>query len=68
MKDLVKLNRKDFTGLPLRAVSIEIQFTVGEKLTKARMERSVMTESIELVDGLNLKSTAMREWLYLIPF
>ena len=30
MKDLVKLNRPEFAGLPLRAVSIEIQFTFGE--------------------------------------
>ena len=30
MKDLVKLNPSDFTGLSLRAVSIEIRFTAGE--------------------------------------
>ena len=30
MKDLVKLNRHEFADIPLRAVSIEIQFTSGE--------------------------------------
>ena len=30
MKDLVKLDRLDFSEMPLRAISIEIKFTVGE--------------------------------------
>jgi len=30
MKDLVKLNRPEFSGLPFRAVSIEIRFILGE--------------------------------------
>ena len=30
MKDLVKLNRPEFANLPLRAVSVEIQFISGE--------------------------------------
>ena len=31
MKDLVKLNRSDFAGLSVRAISIEIQFLAGEE-------------------------------------
>lgn len=37
MKDLVKINRSDFAGLPLWAVSIEIQFTVGESAVRKRL-------------------------------
>ena len=35
MKDLVKLDLLDFSKIPLRAVSIEIQFTVGESAVTA---------------------------------
>ena len=41
MKDLVKLNRTDFIGLPFRAVSIEIQFTAGESALRQRVRDSV---------------------------
>ena len=37
MKDLVKLNRSEFAGLPLRAVSIEIQITVGKSAVIDRL-------------------------------
>jgi tetraacyldisaccharide 4'-kinase len=37
MKDLVKLNRSDFSGFPLRAVSIEIQFTTSESAVRQRV-------------------------------
>ena len=37
MKDLVKLNRPEFAGLPFRAVSIEIQFTAGESAVCERL-------------------------------
>jgi tetraacyldisaccharide 4'-kinase len=39
MKDLVKLHRPEFAGLPFRAVSIEIQFTVGESAVCERLSR-----------------------------
>ena len=37
MKDLVKLDRLDFSEFPLRAVSIEIQFTAGESVVCERL-------------------------------
>jgi len=37
MKDLVKFDRMDCLGLPLRAVSIEIQFTLGELAVHERL-------------------------------
>ena len=37
MKDLVKLDRIDFSGCSLRAVSIDIQFTVGEAAVCERL-------------------------------
>ena len=37
MKDVVKLNRSNFAGFPLKAVSIEIQFTVGESVVCERL-------------------------------
>jgi tetraacyldisaccharide 4'-kinase len=37
MKDWVKLNRLDFSEFPLRAVSIEIQFTAGESAVCQRV-------------------------------
>ena len=37
MKDLVKLNRQEFAGLPFRAVSIDIQFTAGESAVCERL-------------------------------
>jgi len=37
MKDLVKLDQMDFSGLSLRAVSIEIQFVVGESAVCERL-------------------------------
>jgi tetraacyldisaccharide 4'-kinase len=37
MKDLVKLQRMEFAGLSLRAVSIEIQFTAGESAVRERL-------------------------------
>ena len=39
MKDLVKLARMGFLELPLRAVSIEIQFTIGESTVRERLEK-----------------------------
>jgi len=39
MKDLVKLDRMDFSGFPLRAISIEIQFTIGESAVCERLAR-----------------------------
>jgi tetraacyldisaccharide 4'-kinase len=39
MKDLVKLNRSEFAGLPLRAVSVEIQFTAGESAVCERIKQ-----------------------------
>jgi len=37
MKDLVKLNRPEFSGLPIRAVSVEIRFTHGESAICERL-------------------------------
>ncbi|MDR0328308.1 MAG: tetraacyldisaccharide 4'-kinase [Planctomycetaceae bacterium] len=37
MKDLVKLNCSDFSGFPLRAVSIEIRFTTGESAVRQKV-------------------------------
>ena len=37
MKDLVKLNRPEFSGLPIRAVSVEIRFTHGESAISERL-------------------------------
>ena len=41
MKDLVKLNQPEFAGLPFQAVSIELQFTVGESAVCEFLRQSV---------------------------
>jgi tetraacyldisaccharide 4'-kinase len=45
MKDLVKLNRSEFAGLSLRAVSIEIQFTVGESEVCRRIATRLLSDT-----------------------